>query len=161
MSDEKTIHQLNKYRTVGTAWVVQQQFWFFGTLKFIDGEQIRDAQAIQDCSYFFNKLDRRILGSTAVQRKGQRLSRLVFMEHGKTGNNTHFHFFIKGKTQAHFRQILKAASDIWHSQKMARTLDLRLEDNLGNEEGRAYYGWKEMRTFEKETLVPTLCHLSQ
>jgi len=44
---------------------------------------------------------------------------------------------------------------------MARTLDLRLEDNLGNEEGRAYYGWKEMRTFEKETLVPTLCHLSK
>ena len=96
-----------------------------------------------------------------VKKKSKQSNAKKEQTNGKTGNNTHFHFFIKGKTQAHFRQILKAANDIWHSQKMARTLDLRLEDNLGNEEGRAYYGWKEMRTFEKETLVPTLCHLSK
>ena len=71
----------------GAEWVRSQNFWLFGTATFKDGSRINDSDAISDAKHFFNVLDRQILEHKDTS-KGKRLDRLVFLEHGRLGENT-------------------------------------------------------------------------
>ena len=99
----------------GAEWVRSQNFWLFGTATFKDGSRINDSDAISDAKHFFNILDRQILERKDTSQ-GKRLDRLVFLEHGRLGANTHIHFFIKG---THLRQY-KAITNIC-TKDLART----------------------------------------
>jgi len=78
---------IDRLKQDGATWVRNQNFWMFGTATFKNGTQMQDNDAVADAKHFFNILDR-----------------LVFLEHGKLGANTHIYFFIKGTQPIHQRQ---------------------------------------------------------
>lgn len=148
------MHFMERIKHDGAQWVRQQNFWLFGTATFNDGSQITDAEAVSDARHFFNILDRQLLTRKQLS-EGKRLERLVFLEHGKLGVNTHFHFFIKGTHWQHYRQIFHASSSIWES-RIDKAHNLIIKDNLGVDNTRSEYCWKEL-TMEKRDVLLTDC----
>lgn len=86
----------NQFIEQGSSWVAQQQFWLFGTASYYDGEKIKRAEAEQDARHFFNMLDRKLI-CRLDYKENRRLPRLVFIESGRARDNTHIHFYIKGR----------------------------------------------------------------
>ena len=78
---------VERLKLEGAEWVRSQNFWLFGTATFRDGSRLTDSDAISDAKHFFNVLDRQILEHKDTS-KGKRLDRLVFLEHGRLGENT-------------------------------------------------------------------------
>lgn len=150
------MHFVERMRIDGAKWVRQQNFWLFGTATFIDGSQITDAQATADAKHFFNILDRKLLTRKQLN-EGTRLERLVFLEHGKLGANTHLHFFIKGNHWRHYRQISESCS-IWQS-RIGLAHNLIIKDNLGVDNTRSEYCWKEFTEKRSDVLLPDCCFL--
>ena len=126
----------------GAKWVRSQNFWLFGTATFKDGSRIYDSDAISDAKHFFNILDR-----------------LVFLEHGRFGANTHIHFFIKGTHLRQYKAITKYAPKIWQ-ERIAKAHNLILKDNIGLDDTRSEYCWKEIKSYQRDVLLTECCHLS-
>ena len=127
----------------GAKWVRSQNFWLFGTATFKDGSRIYDSDAISDAKHFFNILDR-----------------LVFLEHGRFGANTHIHFFIKGTHLRQYKTIKLYAPKIWQ-ERIAKAHILILKDNIGLDDTRSEYCWKEIKSFQRDVLLTECCHLSK
>ena len=87
-----------KLKKAHADWLLEQQFDLFGTLKFVDGENINEYIAKRRLSYFFNMLDRKVKTHKEVKR-GNRLNRFVYLESGKSRSNLHAHFFIKDSSR--------------------------------------------------------------
>ena len=149
---------VDRLKQDGATWVRSQNFWLFGTATFKDGTQTQDADAVADAKYFFNILDRTIL-SRKQSHEGKRLGRLVFLEHGKLGSNTHIHFFIKGTHLMQYKAITNLAPQIWQ-QRITKAYNLIIKDNIGLDNTRSEYCWKEIKSYQRDVLLTECCHLS-
>ena len=129
----------------------------FGTATFKDGSRIADKQVVADTQHFFNILDRHVL-TRKQTLKGTRLERLVFLEHGKLGTNAHIHFLIKGTDLRHFKQIYYAAPSIWQS-RISKAHNLIIKDNIGLDNTRSEYCWKEVKSHQRDVLGSELINL--
>ena len=152
------MHYIDELKKQGANWVRKQDFWLFGTATFKDGNQITDRQVVADAQHFFNILDRQILERKDTSR-GKRLDRLVFLEHGRLGANTHIHFFIKGTHLRQYKAITKYAPKIWQ-ERIAKAHNLLLKDNIGLDDTRSEYCWKEIKSYQRDVLLTECCHLS-
>lgn len=55
-------HELRlRIKAEGANWVARQQFWLFGTAKYVDGTEIHESQAHKDIRHYFNTVDKAIL----------------------------------------------------------------------------------------------------
>ena len=142
----------------GAEWVRSLNFWLFGTATFKDGSRINDSDAISDAKHLFNILDRQILKRKDTSQ-GKRLDRLVFLEHGRLGANTHIHFFIKGIHLTQYKAIAKLAPQIWQ-ERIAKAHNLIIKDNIGLDNTRSEYCWKEIKSYQRDVLLTECCHLS-
>lgn len=145
-------------REAGILWTIQQRFWLFGTCSYTDGTRITDEQAHKDAAHFFNKLDRALLKRRDYDEK-RRLPRLVFLEKGITGENTHIHFLIKGTKLKQYKHIKWTAECIWPTLTNAH--DIVMKDATTSNVDRAIYCWKEFYIRESDTLIEGCCHLSR
>ena len=145
-------------REAGILWTRQQQFWLFGTCAYTDGTRITNEQAHKDAAYFFNRLDRALLKRRDYD-ENRRLPRLVFLEKGITGENTHIHFLIKGTKLKQYKHIKWTAESIWPTLTDAR--DILMKDATTSNVDRAIYCWKELNIRVNETLIEGCCHLSR
>jgi hypothetical protein len=148
--------QIKKY---GATWVRRQDFSLFGTATFKNGGKITDTKAIADAKHFFNILDRQILTRKQLS-KGDRLERMVFLEHGRHRTNTHIHFLIKGKCWRDYKIIWSISEEIWQ-QRIANAHDLLIKDNLGLDDTRSEYCWKELALNNQDVLLLECCHLNK
>lgn len=146
-------------RRDGAAWLREQNFWLFGTATFKDGSQVTGEQAIADSKHFFNILDRRMLTRKELAA-GLRLERLVFLEYGRLGVNTHMHFFIKGRRWRHYREIYSACDEIWQ-ERISKAHNLLIRDNLGVDDTRSEYCWKELSAQHSDVLLTECCFLER
>lgn len=142
----------------GADWVRRQNFWLFGTATFKDGSRVTDMDAVADAKYFFNTLDRHVL-TRKQTLQGERLNRLVFLEHGRQGANTHIHFFIKGTHLKQYKAISTLAPQIWQ-QRITKAHNLVIKDNIGLDNTRSEYCWKEIKPYQRDVLLTECCHLS-
>ncbi|MEM5474618.1 hypothetical protein WNZ14_23085 [Hoeflea sp. AS60] len=142
----------------GTRWVRDGKFWLFGTATYYDAANISDRELKSDAKHFFNVLDRHLVPHKEF-REGLRLPRLVFVEHGRSRTNPHFHFYIKGNCWHQYRQIHDAAPTCW-KKKIRKSHSMVISDNLGPQHRRNGYGWKEFDSLYKETLLVDCCHLN-
>ena len=147
-----------RLKLYGASWVRSQNFWLFGTATFKDGSRIYDSDAISDAKHFFNILDRQILERKDTSQ-GKRLDRLVFLEHGRLGTNTHIHFFIKGTHLRQYKTIKLYAPKIWQ-ERIAKAHNLMLKDNIGLDDTRSEYCWKEIKSYQRDVLLTECCDLS-
>lgn len=149
---------VERLKLEGAEWVRSQNFWLFGTATFKDGSRLTDSDATNDAKHFFNILDRQILKrKETLQCK--RLDRLVFLEHGRLGANTHIHFFIKGTHLSQYKAIAKYAPMIWQ-ERISKAHNLILKDNIGLDDTRSEYCWKEIKSYQRDVLLTECCHLS-
>lgn len=139
----------------GKEWVAQGEFWLFGTATYVDGTAVSEEAASKDARYFFNMLDRKIL-KREDYRNGIRLERMAFIETGKTRTNTHIHFYIKGIEKDDYKKIWRLSSQLW-ANKVKRGYNLVMKDNLGTENSRDGYCWKEIDNLNKITLLVECC----
>ena len=142
----------------GAKWVRSQNFWLFGTATFKDGGCLTDSDATHDAKHFFNILDRQILKRKEIMQ-GKRLDRLVFLEHGRLGANIHIHFFIKGTHLSQYKAITKYAPMIWQ-ERITKAHNLIIKDNIGLDNTRSEYCWKEIKSYQRDVLLTECCHLS-
>ena len=149
---------VDRLKQDGATWVRSQNFWLFGTATFKDGTQTQDADAVADAKHFFNILDRTIL-TRKQSHEGKRLDRIVFLEHGKLGSNTHIHFFIKGTHLMQYKAITNLAPQIWQ-QRITKAYNLIIKDNIGLDNTRSEYCWKEIKSYQRDVLLTECCHLS-
>ena len=134
----------------GGNWVAEQQFWLFGTAKYYEGRKVTRKAAEQDAKHFFNILDRKLICRSDCE-KGRRLQRLVFIETGRTRDNTHIHFYIKGRQSKDYRKIKMLSEEIWPT-RIKRGLDLVMLDNIKSNYERKGYLFKEASN-EQSTYV--------
>ena len=149
---------IERLKLDGAEWVRSQNFWLFGTATFKDGSRINDSDAISDAKHFFNILDRQILERKDTSQ-GKRLDRLVFLEYGRLGANAHIHFLIKGTDLRHFKQIYYTAPSIWQS-RIKKAHNLIIKDNIGLDNRRSEYCWKEVKSLQRDVLLTECCHLN-
>ena len=142
----------------GAEWVRSQNFWLFGTATFKDGSRLTDSDATYEAKHFFDIFDRQILKRKETMQ-GKRLDRLEFLEHGRLGANTHIHFFIKGRHLNQNKAITKYAQIIWQ-ERISKVYILVLKDNIGLDDTRSEYWWKETKTYQRDILPTECCHLS-
>ena len=150
---------VERLKLEGAEWVRSQNFWLFGTATFKDGSRLTDSDATHDAKHFFNILDRQILKRKETMQ-GKRLDRLVFLEHGRLGANTHIHFFIKGTHLSQYKAITKYAPTIWQ-ERISKAHNLLLKDNIGLDDTRSEYCWKEIKSYQRDVLLTECCHLSK
>jgi hypothetical protein len=141
----------------GRRWVMQQQFWLFGTATYIDGANISFEDATRNGRRFFNALDRAVLSRKQVN-EGRRLQRLAFIESGRLRVNTHIHFYIKGVELSHYRSICTASKRLWPTL-ISGAADICLQDNISSNVERAGYCWKEVHSDLTDVLLVDCCHL--
>ena len=79
---QQNVQCFERLKVDGADWVRRQNFWLFGTATFKDGSRVTDMDAVADAKYFFNTLDRHVL-TRKQTLQGERLNRLVFLEHGR------------------------------------------------------------------------------
>ena len=154
----KNVQFMERLKLEGAEWVRSQNFWLFGTATFKDGSRLTASDATNDAKHFFNILDRQILKRKETMQ-GMRLDRLVFFEHGRLGANTHFHFFIKGRHLSQYKTIAKYAPIIWQ-ERISKAHNLLLKDNIGLDDTRSEYCWKEIKSYQRDVLLTECCHLS-
>jgi len=147
-----------RLRLDGAEWVRSQNFWLFGTATFKDGTRVTDNDATSDAKHFFNILDRHVL-TRKQTLEGKRLDRLVFLEHGRLGANTHIHFFIKGTHLKHYKAISYLAPHNWQ-ERIVKAHTLVIKDNIGLDNTRSEYCWKEIKSYQRDVLLTECCHLS-
>jgi len=153
-------HELRlRIKAEGANWVARQQFWLFGTAKYVDGTEIHESKAHKDIRHYFNTVDKAILRRQDYD-EGRRLQRLVFIEHGRNRVNTHFHFFLKGTHLRQYKTIWQTAEANWtnHIQGAA---DILIQDNIELTHERKGYCWKEFDDIRGETLHLPCCHLQK
>ncbi len=156
MDDYKNEELRKQIVEKGREWVAQGEFWLFGTATYYDGTAISEDAANKDARYFFNMLDRKII-KREDYRNGIRLKRMAFIETGRTRTNTHIHFFIKGIVEDDYEKIWCLSVQLW-AKKIMRGYNLVMKDNLGAEDGRDGYGWKELDNLNKNTLLVECCN---
>ena len=142
----------------GATWIAQQQFWLFGTAKYVDGTEITEHKLKKDIRHYFNTLDKAMLNRRDYN-EGRRLQRLVFIETGKSRSNRHFHFFIKGSHLRQYRLLKDTAEALW-TRHITQASDILIEDNIEFIQERKGYCWKEFDALHSETLFTECCHLN-
>ena len=125
----------------GGSWVARQQFWLFGTATYKKGIWVSRKKAESNIKYFFNKLDREVICRKDYREK-KRLPRMVFIEKGKTGEETHMHFYIKGRKPSDYKVIKLLCEKIW-AEEIHKARDILMLDNIEHNNARKYYPWKE------------------
>lgn len=148
---------LEKMRIEGARWVRSQNFQLFGTLVYVDGAQVSLHRAKKDAQCFFNKVDRALLPRKDV-RENRRLPRVVFLERGRlTGENVHFHFFIKGNQHATAQAISETCERLWPT--ITQALDAQVTPIVNADWNFWTYPWKELDIRKHDTLMAECCHL--
>ena len=141
----------------GSEWVAQQKYWLFGTATFYDGTMISRDAAVKDAKYFFNLLDRDILSRKDYDEK-RRFERLVFIETGRMRNNTHIHFFIKGRQLQDYDRIWQVSETLWPSE-IKKGYNLVIKNNTDLIQERKGYCWKETYDLNKSPILYECCHI--
>lgn len=126
----------------GSGWVAQQQFWLFGSATFKKGKKISRQRAERSAKHFFNVLDRKMICRKDYD-DNRRLQRMVFIEKGKAGEDTHIHFYIKGRQLKDYRKIKVLCEELW-IEEVYRARDIVVLDNIEHNYGRKHYCWKEL-----------------
>ena len=146
--------EVEKLKRAYTKWNSEGDFAFFGTIKFLDGWRINDYIVRKRACYFFNMLDRKVLGQKTV-RQGIRLRRMVYMEKGKSRENRHIHFYTKGITAKQNKEIIKQAHKLFG--KVTNAYDLQIV-GLSKHERIAGYCNKEIDALDNEVLILECTH---
>ena len=76
------------------AYLLEQDWDVFGTLKFVDGRTIGSVTANKLLRSYWNRIDRVFFGH-AADRKGVRVPRWCFGHEGSDQENFHIHFLLK------------------------------------------------------------------
>jgi hypothetical protein len=76
------------------AYLLEQDWDVFGTLKFVDGRSIGSVTANKLLRSYWNRIDRVFFGH-AADRKGVRVPRWCFAHEGADTENFHVHFLLK------------------------------------------------------------------
>ena len=143
----------------GANWVARQQFWLFGTAKYVDGTEIHESKAHKDIRHYFNTVDKAMLRRQDYD-EGRRLQRLVFIERGRNRVNTHFHFFIKGTHLRQYRTIWQTVEKNW-TRHIQGAASIQIQDNIEFIYERKGYCWKEFDDIRSEILYVPCCHLQK
>ena len=137
-------------------WIATNDFTLFGTATYTHPWTIRLDKAHKDAAHFARLLSRKILGKHAVDRHNIYLPMMMFVERGKNRDNIHLHFFTKGYTLTHTKQIIFLADVLW-KQKITNALDLVIKEE--HEAQRRTYTMKEQLALDDEILLPQACYL--
>ena len=144
-----------KLRKAHAEWALDQDFELFGTLKFLDGHSVHSDVAKKRLRYFFNMLDRKVRGAKAIEA-GNRITRFVYLETGRSRDNTHAHFLIKGSTLEETKDIIRHTYELWSKVDMSADAQYELiEDN----KGISHYCVKEQDTRGSEILFTDCTHI--
>jgi len=146
-----------KLREAGKRWVEEIGFWLWATCQYVDGSLVSDRRCIRDAQYFFNMLDREVLCRELI-REGIRLPRLVFLETGKSRENTHFHYFIMGYEWEQYSSIRDVSKYFWESS-ILQARDCVVQDNMSSRDNRSGYPWKELQKRDDKVLMTECCYL--
>lgn len=148
--------ECDKLKEAMGDWIASNNFTLFGTATYIHPTNVRIEKAHRDASHYVRLLSRRILGKHLVDRKNIYLPMMMFVERGRNRDNTHLHFFTKGYTLKHTKQIITYANEIWQS-KIDYALDVVIKDEY--EAQRRTYTMKEQLALDDEILCPKACFL--
>jgi len=138
-------------KTAYSCWNRHKHFPLFVTLKFIDGDSINDDWALQRVMRFLNMLDRRYIKRKDLREQGIRIERMTYVEHGISGENTHFHIYISKPQQVSFVDFKRVIEVVWNDETKG-TADVRLSD--GGSEIASYTG-KEIKHFSNTNISET------
>ena len=116
-----------RMRTAYWQWVEQSNFDYFIVLKFRDGFAIHDRQAMKLTKLFLNKLDRCFVKRGELEN-GKRLERMVFIEHGITGENTHINLYMNNIDGLNYRQFRHAIITTWENTTLGDA-EVQISDN--------------------------------
>ena len=155
---ERQHHKLECERIKNAVgeWVAMNKFSLFGTATYKHPQNVRLDKAHKDAAHFARLLSRRVLGKHTVDRQHIYLPMMMFVERGKNRDNTHLHFFTKGYTLTHTKQIVVHANCLWQ-QKITNALDVVIKDE--REAQRRTYTMKEQLALDDEILSPQACYL--
>ena len=148
--------ECDKLKEAMGDWIASNNFTLFGTATYIHPTNVRIEKAHRDASHYVRLLSRKILGKHLVDRKNIYLPMMIFVERGRNRDNTHLHFFTKGYTLTHTKQIVVHANCLWQ-QKINNALDVVIKDE--REAQRRTYTMKEQLALDDEILSPQACYL--
>jgi hypothetical protein len=152
---EKT--ECEKIREALGEWVAENDFNLFGTATYINAHTITRRKAHTDAAHFMRLLSRKVLGKHKVDREKIYLPALVFVEKGKNRDRTHIHWFTKGYTLKHTKDIIVNADRLWKA-KIEKAMDVMILDEV--EAQRRTYTIKEQQAFDAEIISPKACYLT-
>ena len=155
-NETKQIAQCERIKIEVGEWIAAYDFTLFGTATYIPPQAVRLEKAHKDAAHFARLLSRRILGKHTVDRRKTYLPMMMFVETGRNRDNTHLHFFTKGYTLRHTKQIVVHANTLWR-QNIHNALDVVIKDE--REAQRRTYTMKEQLALDDEILSPKACYL--
>ena len=154
----KWLSNRDRLRIAYTEWLKRENFEYFIVLKFYDGHSVNDASAVKSLEYFLRKLDRKLVGRFKNNR-GVRLDRMVLVEHGETGENTHFNLYINKPDGVSDFDLRRYVLKFW---KQTTGWDDANIQNSDNSDDVLFYSTKEIgRDCNKEVLIAEHCHLTK
>jgi len=148
----------DRLRIAYAEWLKRECFEYFVVLKFYDGHNICDATAKKQLGYFLRKLDRKFL-TRYDNKNGVRLDRMIFVEQGISGENTHFNLYISKPPHVSDFEFRRHLIKFW--KQTTGWDDVRTQAS-DNENDVLFYSTKELdRDLNAELLVVEHCHLSK
>jgi len=151
---ERERFECEKLKEAMGKWIAEHNFTLFGTATYVNPINIKVEKAHRDAAHFARLLSRNILGKHLVDRQNTYLPMMMFVERGKYRDNTHLHFFTKGYSLKHTKQIITLANDIW-KKNIDFSLDVLIKDE--REAQRRTYTMKEQLAYDDEIICPKAC----
>lgn len=155
----------DRLRVAYTEWLKREWFEYFIVLKFYDGHKINDDMATKQFGCFLRKLDRKYI-ERRLSNKGIRLDRMVFIEHGISGENTHFNLYISKPADVSDIDFRRHVIKFWKQATGWDDVKIQVNDNADDV---LYYSTKEIElnllhedrySLRQERLVVKHCYLS-
>jgi hypothetical protein len=148
--------ECEKMKEAMGKWIAENNFTLFGTATYVHPINVKIEKAHRDAAHFARILSREILGKHLVDRQNTYLPMMMFVERGKQRDNTHLHFFTKGYTLKHTKQIITLADKIW-KKRIDYSLDVLIKDE--HEAQRRTYTMKEQLALDDDIISPKACFL--
>ena len=148
----------DRLRVAYAEWLRREKFEYFIVLKFYDGHSISDEIAYKKLDCFLRQIDRKFIGRR-LNNKGIRLDRMAFVEHGISGENTHFNLYISKPADVSDFDFRRHVIKFW---ERVSGYDDVFTQSSNNDDDVLFYSTKEMDfQCEKELLVAEHCYLSK
>ena len=144
------------------SWALRTEWQVFGTLKFVNADQLPKLLPRKIAAKFFNKLDQVVYGKNYAA-KGYRIQRFVCEQYGFSGTNVHYHFvanpFQGESSNAALLGFCETAKCIWEeaherTNSFINTDIAPVRDSFG----AATYCFHEHANLKADTLMEQFTH---